>query len=395
MRTQLSLTLLLIAACATGRLAPTQDRGDLAPNNLGYVRFGLGKVDFEVPGAKADSNAMLFGLGVDAGNGNLGGGVQLDVYLSEDDILGPAFTESYVLGAEAFPHFTYRPAVGDRFRIPLRIGPYVQLHSLDAETAANDATISYLSIGGQFEVEPEFDIMRKDNFAFGIHGRLRFGGAWATIDDDTTVSALWLQPSKPRATYVFAHGAGAGMQHSFMEALSQAWFEHSVATLRYQFPSMERGSKRPDSPALAHATVRAAVAAARERLPDVPLLAGGKSFGGRMTSQAQAAAATAGVRGLVFVGFPLHPAGKPGIARAAHLADVDVPMLFLQGTRDDLADLALLRGVVQGLGDKATLHLEDDAEHAFHVRVRSGRNDAQVVQALAQAVAAWLPRISR
>ncbi|WP_457420277.1 alpha/beta hydrolase family protein [Roseateles sp. P5_E7] len=215
------------------------------------------------------------------------------------------------------------------------------------------------------------------------------------VDDHTTVSALWLQPPKPRASYVFAHGAGAGMQHSFMEALSQALFEQSVATLRYQFPYMERGSKRPDAPALAQATVRAAVAAARERLSDTLLLAGGKSFGGRMTSQAQAAAPMAGVRGLVFVGFPLHPTGKPGIDRAAHLAEVKVPMLFLQGTRDELADLALLRGVVQGLGDPATLHLEDDADHAFHVRARSGRSDAQVVQALAQVVAAWLPRIQR
>ncbi|MBW8848502.1 MAG: dienelactone hydrolase family protein [Burkholderiales bacterium] len=210
-----------------------------------------------------------------------------------------------------------------------------------------------------------------------------------TVDDDPTVSALWLQPPGPRCTYAFAHGAGAGMQHAFMEALSQALFDQSVATLRYQFPYMERGSKRPDAPALAQATVRAAVAAARDRLPGAPLFAGGKSFGGRMTSQAQATAPMPGVRGLVFVGFPLHPAGKPGIERAGHLADVKVPMLFLQGTRDELADLALLRGVVQGLGNKATLHLEDDADHAFHVRARSGRSDAQVVQALAEAIAAW------
>lgn len=216
-----------------------------------------------------------------------------------------------------------------------------------------------------------------------------------TIDDTTTVSALWLQPPQPVATYVFAHGAGADMNHSFMASLSQALAERSVATLRYQFPFTERGSKRPDSPAVAQAAVRAAVAAARERLPGTPLFAGGKSFGGRMTSQAQAAGALPGVRGLVFVGFPLHPAGKPGVERAAHLADVRVPMLFLQGTRDELADPALLRGVVDGLGDLATLHVEDDADHAFHVRARSGRNDAQVVQALAQAVAAWLSRITR
>lgn len=210
-----------------------------------------------------------------------------------------------------------------------------------------------------------------------------------TVDDDTTVSALWLQPSQPRATYVFAHGAGAGMQHSFMEALSQALLEQSVATLRYQFPYMERGSRRPDSPAVAHAAVRAAVATARERLPDTQLFAGGKSFGGRMTSQAQAAEPLPGVHGLAFVGFPLHPAGKPGIERAAHLAKVKVPMLFLQGTRDELAELSLLQGVVKELGKPALLHLEDDADHAFHVRARSGRNDEQVVQSLASAMAAW------
>lgn len=215
------------------------------------------------------------------------------------------------------------------------------------------------------------------------------------LDDPTAVSALWLQPPRPRATYVFAHGAGAGMHHGFMEALSQALCDQGVATLRFQFPFMERGSKRPDTPAVAQAAVRAAVAAARERLPGVPLLAGGKSFGRRMTSQAQAARPLPGVRGLVFVGFPLHPAGKPGTERAAHLAQVDVPMLFLQGTRDELADLALLQGVVQGLGPRATLQLEDDADHAFHVRARSGRTDAQVVQALAAGLAAWLPRIAR
>jgi uncharacterized protein len=210
-----------------------------------------------------------------------------------------------------------------------------------------------------------------------------------TIDDNTAVSALWLQPPRPVATYVFAHGAGAGMSHSFMEALSQALLGEQVATLRYQFPYMERGSRRPDTPAVAQAAVRAAVGAARERLPGTPLFAGGKSFGGRMTSQAQAAGPLPGVRGLVFVGFPLHPAGKPGTERAAHLADVALPMLFLQGTRDELAELALLQGVVRKLGNKATLHLEDDADHAFHVQARSGRTDEQVVQSLAAALAAW------
>jgi predicted alpha/beta-hydrolase family hydrolase len=152
---------------------------------------------------------------------------------------------------------------------------------------------------------------------------------------------------------------------------------------------MERGSKRPDSPAVAHAAVRAAVRAAHSRLPGVPLFAGGKSFGGRMSSQAQAAAPMDGVRGLAFVGFPLHPAGKPGVERARHLAEVAVPMLFLQGTRDELADLALLREVLRPLAPQAALHVVDDADHAFHVRARSGRNDAQVVQELAQAMAQW------
>lgn len=215
------------------------------------------------------------------------------------------------------------------------------------------------------------------------------------VGDATAVSALWLQPPRPRCAYVFAHGAGAGMQHAFMEALAQALAARSVATLRYQFPYMERGSRRPDTPAVAHAAVRAAVAEARGRLPRVPLFAGGKSFGGRMTSQAQAAAPMDGVRGLVFIGFPLHPAGKPATTRADHLAGVRVPMLFLQGTRDELAELALLQGVVQGLGEQATLHLEDDADHAFHVRARSGRTDAEVLQALAEAVAAWVSRITR
>jgi predicted alpha/beta-hydrolase family hydrolase len=212
---------------------------------------------------------------------------------------------------------------------------------------------------------------------------------------DASVSALLLAPADARACYVLAHGAGAGMTHPFMGAVAQGLAARGIATLRYQFPYMERGSRRPDTPRVAHAAVRAAVVEAAQRLPGLPLFAGGKSFGGRMTSQAQAAAPLPGVRGLAFVGFPLHPAGKPGVERAAHLAAVKVPMLFLQGTRDELADLALLQGVVQDLGDRATLHLEDDADHAFHVRARSGRSDAQVVQALAVALAAWCARHAR
>jgi predicted alpha/beta-hydrolase family hydrolase len=203
------------------------------------------------------------------------------------------------------------------------------------------------------------------------------------------VSALALTPSTPAAAYVFAHGAGAGMGHAFMADLANALAERAIATLRYQFAYMERGSKRPDTPAVAQAAVRAAVAEAQRQWPELPLLAGGKSFGGRMTSQAQAAAPLPGVCGLVFVGFPLHPAGKPGTERAAHLQDVALPMLFLQGTRDELADLALLRPVVDALGARATLRLFDDADHAFHVRARSGSNDRAVLAALADTVAQW------
>jgi len=210
------------------------------------------------------------------------------------------------------------------------------------------------------------------------------------VDAAETVSALLLQPERAHACYVFAHGAGAGMNHSFMAAFAAGLAERGVATLRYQFPYMEKGSKRPDAPALAHATVRAAVAEAARQLGDLPLFAGGKSFGGRMTSQAQAKAPLPGVRGLVFVGFPLHPAGKASVDRAEHLASVKVPMLFLQGTRDELADLALIRTVTDGLQSLATLELFDDADHSFHVRARGGRNDAQVREAMRDAVVAWM-----
>jgi predicted alpha/beta-hydrolase family hydrolase len=178
------------------------------------------------------------------------------------------------------------------------------------------------------------------------------------------------------------------MAHPFMAALAQALADHGVATLRYQFPYMEAGGKRTDPPAVAQATVRAAVAQARALWPSLALHAGGKSFGGRMTSQAQAAEPMEGVRGLAFVGFPLHTAGKPAITRAAHLADVHVPMLFLQGTRDALAELPLIREVVQSLGARARLVEVHDADHAFHVRVSSGTNDAAVLQSLAQTLAA-------
>ncbi|HEY0886554.1 MAG TPA: alpha/beta family hydrolase [Ramlibacter sp.] len=204
------------------------------------------------------------------------------------------------------------------------------------------------------------------------------------------VSALLCAPPRASALFVFGHGAGAGMHHPFMADLAAALGERGVATLRYQFPFMEQGSKRPDGPAVAHAAVRAAVAEAAARLPRVPLYAGGKSFGGRMTSQAQAAQPLDAVRGVVFVGFPLHPAGKPGTQRAAHLAEVQVPMLFLQGTRDALADLALIRATASQLGNRATLHVVEGADHSFHVLVRSGRSDAQVLQELADAMAGWM-----
>jgi len=212
------------------------------------------------------------------------------------------------------------------------------------------------------------------------------------VDADTSVSALLDAPATPIACYVLAHGAGAGMAHPFMARTAQGLASRGIACLRYQFPYMEAGGKRVDPPALAHATVRAAVSQAARLLPGLPLVAGGKSFGGRMTSQAQAAAPLPRVRGLVFIGFPLHPEGKPSLARAEHLAEVELPMLFLQGTRDGLADEALIRQVTERLGERATLRLVDDADHAFHVRARAGRNDAQVLEALLDDVAAWIGR---
>lgn len=204
------------------------------------------------------------------------------------------------------------------------------------------------------------------------------------------MSSILLHPEGARACYVFAHGAGAGMRHVFMNDFAEGLADRGIATLRYQFPYMDQGSRRPDPPAVAHAAVREAVAEAGVRCADLPLFAGGKSFGGRMTSQAQAKSPLPGVRGLVFVGFPLHPAGKPAQDRAEHLANVQCPMLFLQGTRDELADVALLEAVVAGLGGRATVALFDDADHSFHVRVRSGRNDAQVREAMLDAMTAWM-----
>ena len=210
------------------------------------------------------------------------------------------------------------------------------------------------------------------------------------IDAAQSVSALLRAPDGASAVYVFAHGAGAGMAHPFMARFAEGLAARGIATLRFQFPFTENGLKRPDAPMVAQAAVRAAVAEAARLLPGVPLFAGGKSFGGRMTSQAQAASPLPGVRGLAFVGFPLHPAGKPADERAKHLFEVGVPMLFLQGTRDALADLTLMQALVRRLGDKATLALFDDADHSFHVRATSGGSDAQTLQAMLEAAARWM-----
>jgi predicted alpha/beta-hydrolase family hydrolase len=212
------------------------------------------------------------------------------------------------------------------------------------------------------------------------------------LENATSVSALLLRPPRAQACFVFAHGAGAGMPHEFMETVAAGLGERDVATLRYQFPYMEKGSKRPDSPAIAHAAVRAAVAEAARCCPGLPLVAGGKSFGGRMTSQAQALAPLTGVRGLAFLGFPLHPAGKPSDARAAHLRDVRIPMLFMQGTRDKLAEPQLIQPLVESLGAMARLHVVQDADHSFHVpaRSRAGRN---VLTEILDAMSVWIGAI--
>ena len=208
-----------------------------------------------------------------------------------------------------------------------------------------------------------------------------------------TVSALLLRPDAARACHVLAHGAGAGMSHPFMETVATGLAERGIASLRYQFPYMERGAKRPDPPQVAQATVRAVLDAALALFPEHPLIAGGKSFGGRMTSQAQAKAPLQGVRGLAFLGFPLHPAGRPSQDRAAHLIDVQIPMLFLQGTRDSLASLDQIEPLCKKLGGRATLELFAGADHSFHVPARTGRNDAQVLGDVIDAFAAWLDSV--
>lgn len=209
------------------------------------------------------------------------------------------------------------------------------------------------------------------------------------LGDGSTVSALADAPAAPWAAYTFAHGAGAGMTHPFMAGFARRLAGRGIAVLRYQFPSMERGARRPDPPPVAQATVRAAVDAARARWPALPLVSGGKSFGGRMTSQAEAAAPLPGVRGLAFLGFPLHPAGKPSDTRAAHLADVKLPMLFLQGEADRLAEPAWLLPLIERLAPRATLVSVPQADHSFHVPLRSGRRDDEVLDTLAGRFEAW------
>ncbi|RYG13196.1 MAG: alpha/beta hydrolase [Burkholderiales bacterium] len=209
-----------------------------------------------------------------------------------------------------------------------------------------------------------------------------------------SISAIVDTPPAPRACLVLAHGAGAGMHHEFMAAMALGLKARGIATLRFQFPFMEKGSRRPDTPAVAHAAVRAAVAAAAKRFPRLPLFAGGKSFGGRMTTQAQAIDVLPGVEGLVLLGFPLHPPKKPSLDRAAHLEAVKVPMLFLQGTRDELADLALVKQVTSALGRRAKLHVVDAADHGFDVLVRSGRTRLEVREELLDTMARWMTRRS-
>lgn len=210
------------------------------------------------------------------------------------------------------------------------------------------------------------------------------------LDGSDNVSALWLAPADAKAVYVFAHGAGAGMAHKSMAAIADGLAARGIATLRYNFLYMEHGSKRPDAPAIAHQAVRAAVSEAARLAPRLSLFAGGKSFGGRMTSQTQAIDALPGLSGLVFFAFPLHPAGKPSDERAKHLSDVTLPMLFLQGTNDALASLDLLRPVVERLSGHATLALFEHADHSFHVPAKSGRKDPEVLAEILDTAAAWM-----
>ena len=214
------------------------------------------------------------------------------------------------------------------------------------------------------------------------------------LESGGRVSGLLVAPEGVHACLVLAHGAGAGMTHPFMASAARGLAERGVATLRYQFPYMERRAKRPDPPAVAQAAVRAAVTEAARLLPGMPLFAGGKSFGGRMTSQAQGESPLPGVLGLAFLGFPLHPPGKPTDERGRHLHDVAIPMLFLQGSRDEFADMALLAPLVERLGARALLKVLADADHSFHVPARSGRKDSEVREELLGALAGWIAAVA-
>ena len=216
------------------------------------------------------------------------------------------------------------------------------------------------------------------------------------VPGSVQVDSLLLLPSHAHALYVLAHGAGAPMRHAFMNAIAEALAARGVGTLRYNFPYTQVGRRSPDRPAVLEAAVRAAIGAAQGAAPELPLFAGGKSMGGRMTSQALAGEPDDRVRGVVFLGFPLHGVGKPpNTQRAEHLTDVSQPMLFVQGTRDSLADLTLMRGVVDGLGSRASLHVVEDGDHGFHVRKKSGRDDAAVIEEIADAVSAWMKDVAR
>ncbi len=211
-----------------------------------------------------------------------------------------------------------------------------------------------------------------------------------SVNETTVVSGLLMVPPAAKACFVVAHGAGAGMLHPFMVSLANDLAARGIATLRYQFPYMERRGKRPDTPAVCHATVRAAVAAAGDLIPSLPLIAGGKSFGGRMTSQAQAASPLVQVRGLIFLGFPLHPPKQPSDARGEHLARVEIPMLFLQGARDEFAEAALLNPLIGRLGSRATLCLLPGADHSFHVPARGALTQGQINGLMLEALTAWV-----
>ncbi|WP_082906052.1 alpha/beta hydrolase family protein [Bradyrhizobium centrolobii] len=209
-----------------------------------------------------------------------------------------------------------------------------------------------------------------------------------------TVSAILVQPGNARACYVLAHGAGAGMRHSFMDEVAVGLADRGIATLRFNFPYMENKQRRPDQPTVAHAAIRATVEEAARLCPGLKLVAGGKSFGGRMTSQAQSKAPLPGVKGLAFLGFPLHADNKPSTERAEHLARVDIPMLFLQGTRDRLADLSYLKPVIEELGPKAKLHEVAGGDHSFAVLRKSGRTNEEALEEVLDTLMAWIDEIA-